>query len=211
MILASCGINNVSYLSGDHMMNTRTRRVLFLTFLLVLWPTLSPESQGAVEMLQDASVTIDGRTMEDHAAAMKHQTVREILAAFGRAETAVQTRDLDGLMNFYAQAYNYHGLKPTDVRRIWGEVFDHYRDLSSTHLFSGIKVFRSGQHLRAEIICTGGLYGTEVEGAKKITLDSWFREVHYLVHEDGAWRFLGNAGDAPQTAPATSAPHHPLF
>ncbi len=142
---------------------------------------------------------------------MKHPTLIEILAAFGRAEKAVQTRDLDGLMNFYAKAYNYHGLKQADVRRIWGEVFVHYGDLSSTHLFSGVKVFRSGSQLQAEIICTGGLYGTEVEGGRQITLDSWFREVHYLVHEDGAWRFLGNAGDAPRTAPATSAPHHPLF
>jgi hypothetical protein len=192
-------------------MNRQIRLFLVVTFLLLLSPALLPDSQGAVEVLQEASVTVDGRTMVNHEAAMKHQTVREVLAAFERAETAVQARDLDGLMNFYAQSYNYHGLKPADVRRVWGEVFVHYRDLSSTHLFSGVKVFRSGPQLRAEITCTGGLYGTEVEGGKKITLDSWFREVHYLVHEDGAWRFLGNAGDVPQTAPPTSAPHHPLF
>jgi hypothetical protein len=203
--------NNVSDPLGDHSMNWHIRPLLLLTVLVLLWPTFSPESHGAVEVLQEASVTVDGRTMADHDAAMKHPALREILAAFRRAETAVQARDLDGLMNFYAKAYNYHGLKPADVRRIWGEVFDHYRDLSSTHLFSGVKVFRSGPQLRAEITCTGGLYGTEVEGGKKITLDSWFRQVHYLVHEDGAWRFLGNAGDAPRTSPATSAPHHPLF
>jgi hypothetical protein len=192
-------------------MNWHIRQFLLLTFLVLFCLLLSLESQGAVELLQEASVTVDGRTMADHDAVLKHQTVKDILTAFGRAEIAVQARDLDGLMNFYAKAYNYHGLKPADVRRIWGEVFDHYRDLSSTHLFSGVKAFRSGPQLRAEIICTGGLYGTEIEGGKKITLDSWFREVHYLVHEDGAWRFLGNAGDVPQTAPATSAPHHPLF
>jgi hypothetical protein len=192
-------------------MNRQVQVFLFLTFSVLLWLAFLRESRGAVELLPEASVTVDGRVMADHDAALKYPTMREILAAFGRAETAVQRRDLDGLMNFYAKAYNYHGLKQGDVRRIWSEVFVHYRDLSSTHLFSGVKVFRSGPQLRAEIICTGGLYGTEVEGDRKITLDSWFREVHYLVHEDGAWRFLGNAGDAPQTAPATSAPHHPLF
>jgi hypothetical protein len=192
-------------------MNAQIRLVLFLTLFGLLWLVLLPESQGSVEVLPEASVTVDGRVMADHAAAMKHQTMREILAAFGRAETAVQTRDLEVLMNFYAKAYNYHGLKSADVRRIWGEVFVHYRGLSSTHFFSGVKVFRSGSQLRAEITCTGGLYGTEVEGGKKITLDSWFSEVHNLVHEDGAWRFLGNAGEAPGSAPATSAPHHPLF
>lgn len=192
-------------------MNRQIRWFLFLTILVLLEPTLSPEIQGAVEVLPEASVTVDGRVITDHDIGMKHPALKEILAAFGRAETAVQKRDLDELMNFYAKAYNYHGLKQADVRRIWGEVFDHYRDLSSTHLFSGVKVFRSGPQLRAEITCTGGLYGTELQGGKKITLDSWFREVHYLVQEDGAWRFLGNAGEAPQTAPATSAPHHPLF
>ncbi|MBK5282784.1 MAG: hypothetical protein JJE16_11935, partial [Nitrospiraceae bacterium] len=54
-------------------------------------------------------------------------------------------------------------------------------------------------------------YGTEAQGGTHITLDSWFREVHYLVHENGAWRFLGNAGAVPSTAPLTSSPHHPLF
>ena len=192
-------------------MNTHIQLFLFLTCIAVLWLALLPESQGSVEVLPEASVTVDGRVVADHGAAAKHPMLREILAAFGRAETAVQARDLDGLMNFYAKAYNYHGLKSTDVHRVWDEVFAHYRDLSSTHLFSGIKVFRSGSQLRAEITCTGGLYGTEIEGGRKITLDSWFREVHYLVHEDGAWRFLGNAGEAPGSAPATSAPHHPLF
>ena len=42
--------------------------------------------------------------------------------------------------------------------------------------------------------CTGGLHGTEKQTGKPITIDSWAREVHYLVKEEGAWRFLGNTG-----------------
>src|SRR5512137_835265 len=122
---------------------------LLLALWVLLWPAVSPDSQAAVEVLPEASVRVDGQVMADHTAAVTHPTLREILAAFGRAEKAVQTRDLDGLMNFYAKAYNYHGLKPADVRRIWGEVFVHYRDLSSTHLFSEVKVIRSGPQLRA--------------------------------------------------------------
>ena len=181
------------------------------TGLAVVWLIFPPESYAAVEVLPEMVLTLDGRAVADRATVMKHPTVQEILAAFGRAEAAVQKQDLESLMRFYAKAYNYHGLKPTDVRRIWGEVFTHYHGLSSTHLFSEVKVFRSGSQLRAEITCTGGLYGTEENGRTRVTLDSWFREVHYLVHEDGAWRFLGNAGDAPSTAPFTSTPHHPLF
>jgi hypothetical protein len=182
-----------------------------LTVLAVVWLALSPESHAVVQILPEVSLTVDGRAIHDHASAVSHPTVQEILSAFGRAEAAVRKQDLDQVLQFYAKGYNYHGLKPADVRRIWGEVFTHYHNLSSTHLFSEVKVFRSGAQLHAEITCTGGLYGTESQGGTRITLDSWFREVHYLVHEDGAWRFLGNAGAAPSTAPFTSSPHHPLF
>lgn len=186
------------------------RRIL-LTVVTMVWVILSPESRAEVEVLPEVSMTVDGRAIHDRAAVVAHPTVREILAAFGRAEAAVQKQELDPLLQFYAKGYNYHGLKPADVRRIWGEVFAHYRNVSSTHLFSEVKLFKSGSQLRAEITCTGGLYGTEAQGRTRVTLDSWFREVHYLVYEDGAWRFLGNAGDAPSTAPFTSSPHHPLF
>jgi len=192
-------------------MTRKSVRRMVLTVSAVFWLTLSPESHAVVEILPEVSLTVDGRAIQGHAAAASHPTVREILAAFSRAEAAVQKQDLEPLLQFYAKAYNYHGLKPADVRRIWGEVFAHYRNLSSTHLFSEVKVFRSGSQLHAEITCTGGLYGTETQGGTRITLDSWFREVHYLVHEDGAWRFLGNAGAAPSAAPFTSSPHHPLF
>ena len=190
--------------------NHRIRRRC-LSVVAALWLALSPESHAVVQTLPEVSLTVDGRALHDHASVVSDPTVQEILAAFGRAESAVQKEDLAPLLQFYAKGYNYHGLKPADVRRIWGEVFTNYRDLSSTHLFSEVKLFRSGPQLRAEITCTGGLYGTEAEGGTRITLDSWFREVHYLVHEDGAWRFLGNAGAAPSTAPFTSSPHHPLF
>ncbi|NOT95990.1 MAG: hypothetical protein HOP00_06755 [Nitrospira sp.] len=192
-------------------MDRQFRQRLILTILTVLWLALSPESHAVVQILPEVSLTVDGRAVHDHASVVSDPTVKEILAAFDRAEAAVQKEDMAPLLQFYAKGYNYHGLKPVDVRRIWGEVFTHYRELSSTHLFSEVKLFRSGSQLRAEITCTGGLYGTEDKGGTRITLDSWFREVHYLVHEDGAWRFLGNAGAAPSTAPFTSSPHHPLF
>ena len=192
-------------------MDRQSVRRMCLTVLALICLAFSSESHAVVQILPEVSLTVDGRAIHDHASVVSHPTVREILAAFSRAEDAVQQQELDPLLQFYAKGYNYHGLKPADVRRIWGEVFTHYRDLSSTHLFSEVKVFRSGAQLRAEITCTGGLYGTEAKGSTRITLDSWFHEVHYLVHEDGAWRFLGNAGAVPSTAPLTSSPHHPLF
>jgi hypothetical protein len=114
-------------------------------------------------------------------------------------------------MKFYAMAYNYHGLNRADVRRVWEEVFVHYRDISSSHVFTELKLVRADGVRTAHVTCTGWLYGTEKETGKPITIDSWVREVHYLVKEEGGWRFLGNAGGAPDHVPAGSAPHHPLF
>jgi len=137
--------------------------------------------------------------------------IKELVAAFNEAEAAVKQADLDALMKFYATTYNYHGLKRSDVRRVWGEVFLHYRDISSSHVFTELKLVRADGVRKAHVTCTGGLHGTEQQTGKPITIDSWVREVHYLVKEGGMWRFLGNAGRAADHVPAGSAPHHPLF
>ena len=186
-------------------------RLRWTACLLVAWEVFASPVAAVVQVLPNATLTVDGRVLSDQEAVADDPTVRTIRAAFERAEAAVQSQNLDGLMTFYGKAFNYHGLRQPDVRRIWTEVFEHYRDLSSTHLFSDVKLTHDGTLVRVEITCTGGLYGTERKSGKAVTLDSWFREVHYLVKEDGAWRFVGNAGDAPTAAPFASVPHHPLF
>jgi hypothetical protein len=179
---------------------------------LVLCAVLGSEAAFAkVQVLPDAQLMVDGKTIKEHKRLLGHPVVKELLASFGRAERAVQKEDLVALMAFYSPGYNYHGLKETDVRRVWGEVFMHYKAVESLHMLSDIKVRQVDSRLQAEVTCTGGLYGTEERTGNRITLDSWFREVHYLVKEDGVWRFLGNAGEAPAAAPFSAAPHHPLF
>lgn len=137
--------------------------------------------------------------------------IKELVAAFNEAEAAVKKTDLDALMKFYATAYNYHGLKRSDVCRVWEEVFMHYGGVSSSHVFTELKLVQGDGVRKAHVACTGWLYGTESQTGKPITIDTWVREVHYLVKEEGSWRFLGNAGGAADHVPAGSAPHHPLF
>jgi len=184
----------------------------FLVLGAALFWALSPVVAIAkVQVLSETVLKVDGAEVKGHKRVIGHPAVKELLASFGRAEAALKKEDLDALMAFYASTYNYHGLKEADVRRVWGEVFTHYQALESVHLFSDITVTKTGSQLRAEVTCTGGLYGTEEQTGKRITLDSWFREVHYLIKEEDGWRFLGNAGEAPSSAPFSSAPHHPMF
>lgn len=141
-----------------------------------------------------------------------HQKIaKELVQAFDRAELAVQHADLEALMLFYDEGYNYHGLKRSDVRRVWTEVFSHYGQIMSKHLFTELKVERAGTRTKVYVTCTGGLYGTDKDSGKPVTIDSWVGEVHFLVNDKGTWKFLGNVGKAFGDVPATSAPHHPLF
>lgn len=187
-----------------------TRRILWLSAALA-WCQAEGFALAAVQVLPDMVLTREGKTVNGAKAVQADSTVKEVLMAFNRAEQALEKQDRAVLMQFYAPEYNYHGLHLADVERIWGEVFEHYRALSSTHLFSDMKVVRSEEGLRVELTCTGGLYGTEVQSGARVTLDSWFQEVHYLVRDKQGWRFLGNRGNAPRSAPFSSSPHHPLF
>ena len=174
--------------------------ILILAGILILTPCRPPApAAAAVEIVPGAVGDADRKIFQ------------ELAAAFDRAEVAIQHADLDALMLFYAKGYNYHCLKHSDVRRVWDEVFTHYREIGSQHVFTELKLVQAGGVKKAYVTCTGWLSGTEKETGKPITIDSWVREVHYLVLEEGAWRFLGNAGGAADHVPAGSAPHHPLF
>ncbi len=177
----------------------------------LVWLLMGLPASAVVQILPEATLTTGGRTITDAATIRADPLVKDVLSAFERAERALRARDLVAMMEFYAPSYNYHGLRLPAVERIWSEVFEHYHDLSSTHLFSEMKLIRDGAELRIEVTCTGGLYGSEVATNKRITLDSWFREVHFLVRDKRGWRFLGNKGDAPTATPFSSSPHHPLF
>ena len=185
---------------------------MFLMLSLTLSCALAPVLVLAkVQVLPETILLVEGKKVTGKGHLLRHPSVKELVAAFERAEAALKKEDLNALMQFYAPSYDYHGLKEDDVRRVWGEVFEHYRAVESLHLFSDIRITQVNDELRAEVTCTGGLYGTDERTGNRLTLDSWFREVHYLVKNGDAWRFLGNAGEVPPAAPFASAPHHPLF
>lgn len=173
--------------------------VAILAGTVIVAECLPPAPAAAkVEVVTGASVTAD------------EIVVKGILATFERAEQAIQVRDLDGLMALYSKRYNYHKLRKSDARRIWEEIFEYHHKLHSTHLFTDIKTAQVDGETRAEVKCTGALWGLANETGQKVTVDSWFEEVHYLVKEDGTWRIIGNAGGALETPRFGHAPH-PLF
>ena len=137
-------------------------------------------------------------------------TVTQILDVFHKADAAVAVGNLDGVMALYATSYNYHGLKQADVRKIWSDLFEEYREIRDVHFFSKIVTVGAGSNTLLEVTCTGSLSGLSKTSGLRVPIDSWYEEVHYLTFEHGGWRIRGNVGDIPKVMPFGTAPH-PLF
>jgi len=79
---------------------------ILTAFLLLNWSLRPTPAESVVEVAPGTVVEADQKMM------------KELVAAFDRAEAAVQKADLEALMDFYAKGYNYYGLKRSDVRRV---------------------------------------------------------------------------------------------
>jgi len=139
------------------------------------------------------------------------KTVDELLAAFHKADEALKRKDVEAMMALYSDGYRHRGYGKADLRAEWARLFRDYRELSGTHIFSKILAPRDATPPRAEITCTGALWGLTPSGQRE-NLDSWYSEVHYLEFERGAWRIRGHAWEGRRTPKESrAAPPHPLF
>ena len=134
-------------------------------------------------------------------------TVNQILDVFHKAEAAIAAGNLDGVMALYATQYNYHGLKQTNVRKIWSNLFEEYGDIGEVHFFSKIAKVGSDSDAIIEVTCTGSLSGLSKTSGLRIQIDSCYKEVHFLTLEGGLWRIHGNVGKTSRVLPFGTAPH----
>lgn len=176
------------------------RLVVLMAMLSLVWGC------GMVTMPTPGKVQID-RWAEINA---DEKDVVSLLAAFNRAEEALHAEDLKGIMALYSEQYRYHGLSKADLRKVWEEIFAHYDNLASAHIFSAIRVTVTGKTPTAEITCTGNLWGVVKETGHRSIIDSWLSEVHHLVYENGEWRIIGHGTGDTKELPFGTSPH-PFF
>jgi hypothetical protein len=140
------------------------------------------------------------------------RTVDEIVSTFQHAEKSIEQSDLDGTMSFYARNYRHTNFNPVTLRPVWRDIFQQYRDLSITHVFSRIVIHAGTDPPTAEVTCTGSLWGTSMETGEYVNIDSWSDTVHYLIYEDGEWRTQGHQREFLMEKETRSMrPPHPLF
>ena len=133
------------------------------------------------------------------------KTVREIEAAFIRAEAAMNAGDVDSLMELYSEDYHFGVLAKHDMKTIWEDFFRKYHRVESSHSFSRL-VVRKGNPLTAEITCTGSLWGTSNEKDERVNLTSWLGDIHFMVYENGGWRIRGQDRKSPKISSFEGAP-----
>jgi len=179
------------------MLQVKAVSVLCLVAALLNWPSTS-----VVAKTQITSSTIQE---------VDAQTLQELLSTFEQAELAMQARDLEGIMGLYSEEYLYHGLKKADIRKVWSQLFEHYKELESFHTFSVIRTVGIGTKLTAEMTCTGVVWGTAKDTKLRTPVDSWYEEVHYLKKENGRWKITGNLGGASEPLLSFGIAPHPLF
>jgi hypothetical protein len=145
------------------------------------------------------------------------ETVKAVRAAFDRAEEALRTKSLSGIMAIYSKDYQNRGLRKVDTVHIWEDIFARYDQLSSRHVFSKIVVEQKNGQPAAQVICTGVLYGVSILKSRKpaptasiekpLLLDAWFESTHHLIFEDGVWKINGHDPSAVEEHPFAAALH----
>ena len=168
-------------------------------FTACIWVGVLTQAESKTQLLPGGMQDVDS------------ETLKELLSTFEQAENAMQARDLDGIMALYSDDYLYHGLKKADVRRIWKQLFDNYKELESFHTFSVVRTAGPGGKLVAEMTCSGVIWGTSKDTTLRSPVDSWYEEIHYLRKENGRWRIVGNMGGESVPVLQFGVAPHPLF
>ena len=139
------------------------------------------------------------------------KTAADILERFKQAQDALTRKDLDALMEFYADNYKHRGFTKDSLRSEWEALFNKYTNFSATHVLTRIVVDADRMPHTAQVTCTGSLWAISTDTNRRVNIDSWYNEVHYLAYLDGAWRIQGHAWDAANSETRTVGPPHPLF
>lgn len=175
-------------------------------------------SFGIVIVLQSCHLSpyvpdLDG-TYVPHSATIQtdKKTEADILKSFKQAEDALKRKDVDSLMNFYADNYKHRGFTKDSLRSEWKQLFEEYKDFSATHVLTHIVVDADRVPRTAQVTCTGSLWAISNDTKQRVNIDSWYNEVHYLAYIDGGWRIQGHAWEVwnPKDT-RTARPPHPFF
>lgn len=133
---------------------------------------------------------------------------KEINQFFHNAEIAIETENIESLMDLYSENYQNGVHNKSMVKLIWKKIFADSDDLATIHNMTFITTDLTSKMVIVR--CTGLLMGKPKSEKEMISLDVWNRSDHILTKENGKWKILGSTGQEKKRL-WFSRPLHPLF
>lgn len=134
--------------------------------------------------------------------------IKEIEQFFHEAEIALETENIDALMDLYSENYQNGVHDKSMVKKTWKKLFKDFDNLATIHNMTFINIDKAQKTIITR--CTGLLMGKPNEENDMISLDTWNRSDHVLTKENGKWKILGSSGKERKRF-WFSTPLHPLF
>lgn len=136
------------------------------------------------------------------------QTFNEVMMFFQAAEKAVETKNLEALMELYSDNYSNGIHDKKAARQIWERIFSTFDAMAMRHNMKLEKI--STEKNMVIFQCNGLLLGVPDIKKGPITIDNWNNQEHVLVKEAGQWRLIGTYGPERKRL-WFDKPMHPLF
>jgi len=136
------------------------------------------------------------------------QTYKEVMMFFHEAEKAVETKNLEALMDLYSENYSDGEHDKKSARQIWERIFARFDNMATHHNMKLVQV--SADKNMVVLQCNGLLLGVPDLSKEPITIDNWTNQDHVLIKEAGKWKLIGTYGTERKRL-WFDKPMHPLF
>lgn len=141
------------------------------------------------------------------------QIFKELMVFFHDAEKAIETKDMNTLMDLYSDSYTDGEHDKKSAEEIWKRIFATFDKMATRHNMRLVKMAKDKNMVIFR--CSGLLLGVPNPGAKikqkgLVTIDNWAQQDHVLVKEAGKWKLIGTYGTERKRL-WFDKPMHPLF
>ncbi len=127
---------------------------------------------------------------------------------FHKAESAIESEDLNALMALYSDSYKNGDHDKASIKKIWARIFKEFDDLSTMHNMRFVVVEPGGSTVIIQ--CSGLLMGIPKGKSDRISVDTWTMNDHILILEPGGYKIIGTTGK-PRKRLWFDKALHPLF
>jgi len=137
----------------------------------------------------------------------------EVMTFFHAAERAIETKDMDALMELYSEGYSNGDHDKKSVEQIWKRIFSTFETMATHHNMTLVNITATKKKVAGDtgvFKCSGLLMGVRDPEKGVVIIDSWTQQDHVLVKEAGKWKLTGTFGRDRKRL-WFDKPLHPLF